>query len=98
LMKEFVKIWNMCLLNLLKHICKNALLGQRDLVKVIKNGTKFILKLIWGLKNWMFQWKLGYLCFLSFYFCSIFASILFLLFINCKLFLLIPHLFLQVCN
>jgi hypothetical protein len=36
----------MCLLNLPKHNCINALLGQRNLVKVVKNGTKFALKLV----------------------------------------------------
>jgi hypothetical protein len=34
----------MCLLILPKHICKNALLGERNLVKVIKNGTKFFIE------------------------------------------------------
>jgi ribosomal protein S18 len=36
----------MFLLNLPRHICGNALLGQRNLVKAIKNGTRIALKLV----------------------------------------------------
>jgi hypothetical protein len=36
----------MRLLNLRTQICKNALLGQRNLVKDIKNGKELALKLV----------------------------------------------------
>ncbi len=29
-----------------KQICRNALLGQKNMVKIIKNGTKLALKLV----------------------------------------------------
>jgi hypothetical protein len=48
----------MFLLNLHGQICRNALLDQRNLVKIIKNGTRLALKLVWSIKNWTFQWKL----------------------------------------
>ncbi len=34
------------LLNLLRQICRNALLSRRNLVKVVKNGTKLALNLV----------------------------------------------------
>jgi hypothetical protein len=43
LMTKFVRTWNMCLLNLARQICKIALFGQRNLIKLIKTGTKLAL-------------------------------------------------------
>jgi hypothetical protein len=87
LMKKFVRTWNMCLLNLLKHICKNALLGQilHYLVKVIKNGTKIFIKVSFKLKKLNVPMKTRLVMFfvilLWFHFCNLFLG-----FINCKLF------------
>jgi hypothetical protein len=46
LMTKFVKTRNMYILNLPRQICKNALLGKKNLVTIVKNGTKFALKLV----------------------------------------------------
>jgi hypothetical protein len=45
-MKKFIGVSNMFLLNLPRHICENALLGQRNLVNAIKNGIRLALKLV----------------------------------------------------
>jgi len=46
LMKQFIRAWNMCLLSLPRQICKNELLAQKNLINVIKNGTKTCIEAI----------------------------------------------------
>jgi hypothetical protein len=46
-MKKYVKISNVCMLSLYK----SALLSQKNLKRVGKNGRKFVLKLIYAQEN-----------------------------------------------
>jgi hypothetical protein len=40
--KKFAKTYDMCQSNLLKQICRNAKLGQKNLEKVGKNGKRHV--------------------------------------------------------
>jgi hypothetical protein len=49
-MKKYVEISNVSLLSLYKQIYKSALLSQKNLRRVGKNGRKFVLKLVYAKK------------------------------------------------
>jgi hypothetical protein len=46
-----VKITNMFILSLHKHICKSASIGPKHLRIVAKNGIKFVLKVVYTQEN-----------------------------------------------
>jgi hypothetical protein len=52
--KKSIEIKIMFLLNLPKHICRNASLGLRSLGRASRNGIRLVLKLEFNPKNYTF--------------------------------------------
>jgi hypothetical protein len=75
---------------MLRQICKIALLGQRNLVNVVKSGIELALKLIETHEIKHSSGNKVSLVFRHSIFCSIFASLLFFVYFNCKFFFVDP--------